>query len=64
MKAHELDRAFDNAEDVSAYVDWSEARRANPGSRRVNVDFPPWTGRPACTASPGNRSSSSGSPNG
>ncbi len=42
MKAHELDRAFDNAEDVSAYVDWSEARRANLGSRRVNVDFPAW----------------------
>ncbi len=42
MKAHELDHAFDDAEDVSAHVDWSGARRVNLGTRRVNVDFPAW----------------------
>ena len=42
MKAHELDRAFDDAEDVSAHVDWSGAERVNLGTRRVNVDFPAW----------------------
>ena len=52
MKAHEFDRAFDAAEDVSAHVDWSQARRVNIEPRRVNVDFP------------ASRSSSSGSPSG
>ena len=42
MKAHEFDRAFDDAEDVSAHVDWSGAERVNLGTRRVNVDFPAW----------------------
>lgn len=42
MKAHEFDRAFDGAEDVSAHVDWSRAERVNLGTRRVNVDFPAW----------------------
>ena len=42
MKAHEFDRAFDDAEDVSAHVDWSKAERVNLGTRRVNVDFPAW----------------------
>jgi hypothetical protein len=38
----ELDEMFDNGEDVSAYSDWSEARRPNQEPRRVNVDFPAW----------------------
>ena len=42
MKAHELDEKFDNGEDVSAYFDWSKARRPNQEARRVNVDFPAW----------------------
>ena len=42
MKAHELDEKFDNGEDVSAYFDWSKARRTNQEARRVNVDFPSW----------------------
>ena len=42
MRAHELDRAFDGAEDVSAHVDWSGAKRVNLGTKRVNVDFPAW----------------------
>ena len=42
MKAHEFDRAFDEAEDVSRQVDWSRARRISLEARRVNVDFPGW----------------------
>ena len=42
MKATELDRRFDEGEDVSAHVDWSKARRPNIEARRVNVDFPAW----------------------
>ena len=42
MKAEELDEKFDNGEDISAYVDWSKARRPNLEARRVNVDFPAW----------------------
>ncbi len=42
MKANEFDARFDAGEDVSAAVDWSEARRPNDQPRRVNVDFPAW----------------------
>ena len=40
--AEQLDEMFDNGEDISAYVDWSKARRPNLEARRVNVDFPAW----------------------
>lgn len=42
IAAEELDDKFDNGEDVSAYFDWSKARRPNQEARRVNVDFPAW----------------------
>ena len=42
ITAQELDEMFDNGEDISAYVDWSKARRPNLEARRVNVDFPAW----------------------
>ena len=42
ITAPELDEKFDNGEDISAYVDWSKARRPNLEARRVNVDFPAW----------------------
>ena len=42
ITAEELDKKFDNGEDVSAYIDWSKARRPNQEPRRVNVDFPAW----------------------
>lgn len=42
MKACEFDEKFDAGEDVSADVDWSQARRTNTETRRVNVDFPAW----------------------
>lgn len=42
MKASELDRRFDDGENVSAQFDWSRARRPNLELKRVNVDFPGW----------------------
>lgn len=42
ITAEELDRRFDDGEDVSAYFDWSSARLVNDVAKRVNVDFPGW----------------------
>ncbi|MGY6251702.1 type II toxin-antitoxin system BrnA family antitoxin [Bosea thiooxidans] len=42
MKAAELDKRFDDGEDVSGQVDWGAARRPNVQVKRVNVDFPAW----------------------
>ena len=42
ITTEEFDEMFDNGEDISAYVDWSKARRPNQEARRVNVDFPAW----------------------
>jgi hypothetical protein len=42
ITAEQLDEMFDNGEDISAYVDWSKARRPIQEPRRVNVDFPAW----------------------
>jgi hypothetical protein len=42
MKAKELDRKFDQGEDVSRFLDVARLRRANQTPRRVNVDFPGW----------------------
>jgi hypothetical protein len=42
MKASELDRKFDEGEDIDVHVDWSKARRPNLDAKRVNVDFPNW----------------------
>ena len=42
MKAQELDRRFDDGEDVSAEFDWANARRPGLEAKRVNVDFPKW----------------------
>ena len=57
IEAQELDEKFDNGEDISAYVDWSKARRPNQEVLLVNVDFPAWmvrdldkeAGRPGVT---------------
>ena len=38
--AEELDRRFDAGEDMSAYLDWAQARRPGREIQRVNVDFP------------------------
>ncbi len=40
IMAEELDRMFDDGEDISEYVDWSSARRPGLEKKRVNIDFP------------------------
>jgi len=42
ITAKELDRRFDEGEDISAYLDWSKATRPGLEQRRVNVDLPAW----------------------
>jgi hypothetical protein len=42
MKASDLDRKFDNGEDISKYLELSGARRPGQVIKRVNVDFPAW----------------------
>lgn len=42
ISAEEFDRMFDDGEDISAYLDWSNARRPGLEPKRVNVDFPTW----------------------
>ena len=38
MKAEELDRRFDQGEDITAHLDISRARRPEQVQKRVNVD--------------------------
>ncbi|MEJ5293577.1 MAG: hypothetical protein WHS82_08290 [Candidatus Methanosuratincola sp.] len=42
MKAEELDRRFDEGEDILDHLDLSKIRRPGQELRRVNVDFPVW----------------------
>ena len=42
MKAKELEKKFDNNEDITKYLDVSKARRPVQEQKRVNVDFPTW----------------------
>ena len=42
IKADELDKKFDDGEDVSGYLDVAKARRPQQDQKRVNVDFPLW----------------------
>ncbi|NJC07748.1 type II toxin-antitoxin system BrnA family antitoxin [Polymorphobacter fuscus] len=42
IDAAKIDEMFDDGEDVSAFFDWSRARRPGLESKRVNVDFPDW----------------------
>ena len=42
MKAKELDKIFDNGEDITNYLDLSTKKRPGLKQRRVNVDFPDW----------------------
>ena len=42
MKAKELDKKFDNGEDISRHLDLVRAKRTNQEAKRVNVDFPSW----------------------
>lgn len=42
MKAKELDKKFDDGEDVIKSLDLTRAKRPGREQRRVNVDFPAW----------------------
>ena len=42
MKANELDRKFDDGEDISPHVDLSKARRPNLVKKRVSINLPLW----------------------
>jgi hypothetical protein len=42
MRASELDKRFDNGEDISKYLEFSQARRHGQEIKRVNVDLPVW----------------------
>ena len=42
MKAEEFDEKFDDGEDITEFLDLSDARRPGYEQRRVNVDFPTW----------------------
>ena len=42
MKAKDFDKAFDSGEDVTKFLDLSNARRPEQEQKRVNVDFPVW----------------------
>jgi macrodomain Ter protein organizer (MatP/YcbG family) len=42
IKAKEIEKKFDEGEDISKYLDLSKARRPEHEQKRVNVDFPLW----------------------
>ena len=42
MKAKDLDKKFDSGEDITEFLDVSNAKRPGLDQKRVNVDFPVW----------------------
>ena len=42
MKAEDFDKTFDSGEDITKFLDLSQARRPEQEQKRVNVDFPVW----------------------
>ncbi len=42
MKAKDLDKKFDSGEDITEFLDISNAKRSGQEQKRVNVDFPVW----------------------
>ena len=40
MKAKDLDKKFDSGEDITEFLDISNAKRPGQDQKRVNVDFP------------------------
>lgn len=42
VKAKEIEKKFDEGEDISKYLDIAKARRPAQEQKRVNVDFPLW----------------------
>ena len=42
MKSREFDKKFEEAQNITKYLDLSKARRPGQEHKRVNVDFPLW----------------------
>jgi len=42
MKAKEIDKKFDDGENILKHLNVSKARRPEQEQKRVNVDFPLW----------------------
>ncbi|MBU2515238.1 BrnA antitoxin family protein [bacterium] len=42
QKATEIDKRFDDGEEVLEYFDLSKIRKPNEEIKRINVDFPIW----------------------
>ena len=42
MNSKELDRKFDEGQDITEHLDLERARRPSQEQKRVNVDFPVW----------------------
>lgn len=42
MKAKELDKLFDEGEDIAKHLDLSTKKRPGLKQKRVNVDLPDW----------------------
>ena len=42
MKARELDKKFEEEQNIAKHLDLSMARRPALGQKRVNIDFPLW----------------------
>jgi hypothetical protein len=42
IKAEEIEKKFDEGEDISKYLDLLKIRRPKQEQKRVNVDFPLW----------------------
>ncbi len=42
MKAKDLDKKFDSGEDITKFLDISNAKKPGQEQKRVNVDFPVW----------------------
>jgi macrodomain Ter protein organizer (MatP/YcbG family) len=42
MKTKELDKKFNDGEDITKYLDMSKARRPEQEQKRVNIDFQLW----------------------
>lgn len=42
MKATEFDANFDQGEDITEFLNLSQAKRPGYEQKRVNVDFPAW----------------------
>lgn len=42
MKASELDKRFDDGEDITEFLDLTRIRRPEHDQRRVNINFPIW----------------------